>query len=147
MGHLLGANAVTLGAGRERIVFSGDLGRQHDLLLLPPERIARADVVLIEATYGNRLHPREDVQATLGDIIRRTVQRGGNVLLPAYLVRASSQAALEAALMNALKELGVSAAIGPRTSTDVTPGRGHARGALAGRRTLARLSQISVDNL
>ncbi len=86
VGHLLGANAVTLAAGRERIVFSGDLGRQHDLLLPPPERIARADVVLIEATYGNRLHPRDDVQSMLGDIIRRTVQRGGNVLLPAFAV-------------------------------------------------------------
>ena len=86
VGHLLGANAVTLAAGRERIVFSGDLGRQQDVLLPPPERIARADVVLIEATYGNRLHPHEDVQAALGDIIRRTVQRGGNVLLPAFAV-------------------------------------------------------------
>jgi metallo-beta-lactamase family protein len=86
VGHLLGANAVTLAAGRERIVFSGDLGRQHDLLLPPPERVARADVLLIEATYGNRRHPADDVQAQLGDIIRRTVQRGGSVLLPSFAV-------------------------------------------------------------
>ena len=86
VGHLLGANAVTLAAGREHVVFSGDLGRQHDLLLPPPERIARADVVLIEATYGNRLHPSEDVQSMLGDIIRRTVYRGGRVLLPSFAV-------------------------------------------------------------
>ena len=86
VGHLLGANAVTLAAGRERIVFSGDLGRQHDLLLPPPERIARADVLLIEATYGNRLHAREDAQSQLGDVIRRTVHRGGSVLLPAFAV-------------------------------------------------------------
>ena len=46
VGHLLGAGAVTLAAGRERVVYSGDLGRQHDLLLPPPERIARADVLL-----------------------------------------------------------------------------------------------------
>jgi metallo-beta-lactamase family protein len=86
VGHLLGANAVTLAAGRERIVFSGDLGRQHDLLLPPPERIAQADVLLVEATYGNRRHPTDDVQAQLGDIIRRTVQRGGSVLLPSFAV-------------------------------------------------------------
>ena len=86
VGHLLGANAVTLTAGRERIVFSGDLGRDHDLLLPPPERIRRADVLLIEATYGNRLHPQDDVQATLGDVIRRTVHRGGSVLLPSFAV-------------------------------------------------------------
>jgi len=84
--HLLGANAVTLAAGRERIVFSGDLGRQHDLLLPPPERIARADVLLIEATYGNRRHPAENAQAQLGDIIRRTVKRGGSVLLPSFAI-------------------------------------------------------------
>ncbi len=86
VGHLLGANALTLAAGRERIVYSGDLGRQHDLLLPPPERIARADVLLIEATYGNRVHPKDDPQAALGDIIRRTVQRGGSVLLPSFAV-------------------------------------------------------------
>jgi metallo-beta-lactamase family protein len=85
-GHLLGANAVTLAAGRERIVFSGDLGRQHDLLLPPPERIRRADVLLVEATYGDRLHPKEDAQAELGEIIRRTVRRGGSVLLPSFAV-------------------------------------------------------------
>jgi metallo-beta-lactamase family protein len=86
VGHLLGANAVTLAAGRERIVFSGDLGRDRDLLLPPPERIRRADVLLIEATYGNRRHPQDDVQALLGNIIRRTVQRGGSVLLPSFAV-------------------------------------------------------------
>jgi metallo-beta-lactamase family protein len=86
VGHLLGACAVALAAGRERIVFSGDLGRADDLLLPGPERVARADVLIVEATYGNRLHPKEDVQAHLGDLIRRTVQRGGSVLLPAFAV-------------------------------------------------------------
>jgi metallo-beta-lactamase family protein len=48
--------------------------------------VTEADVLLIEATYGNRLHPKEDVQARLGDIVRRTVQRGGTVLMPAFAV-------------------------------------------------------------
>lgn len=86
VGHLLGACAVTLAIGRERIVFSGDLGRDNDLLLPAPEPIRRADVLLVEATYGNRLHPKEDVQARLGDIIRRTITRGGSVLLPSFAV-------------------------------------------------------------
>ena len=86
VGHLLGANAVTLAAGRERVVFFGDLGRQADLLLPPPEQIARADVLLFEATYGNRRHAQDDVQLAMGQIIRRTVQRGGSVLLPAFAV-------------------------------------------------------------
>ena len=86
VGHLLGASAVTLAAGRERIVFSGDLGRSNDLLLPAPQAVHSADVLLIEATYGNRLHLHEDVQARLGDIIRRTVARGGSVLLPSFAV-------------------------------------------------------------
>jgi metallo-beta-lactamase family protein len=86
VGHLLGACAVTLIAGRERIVYSGDLGREDDLLLPAPQHVTEADVLLIEATYGNRLHPKEDVQARLGDIVRRTVQRGGTVLMPAFAV-------------------------------------------------------------
>jgi metallo-beta-lactamase family protein len=86
VGHLLGACAVTLAAGRERVVFSGDLGREDDLLLPAPQHVSEADVLLIEATYGNRMHPNEDVQARLGDIVRRTVQRGGTVLMPAFAV-------------------------------------------------------------
>jgi metallo-beta-lactamase family protein len=86
VGHLLGACAVTLDAGRDRIVSSGDLGRDHDLLLPPPQPIRRADVLLVEATYGNRAHPREDVQARLGEIVRRTIARGGSVLLPTFAV-------------------------------------------------------------
>ena len=86
VGHLLGACAVTLAAGKERVVYSGDLGREQDLLLPAPRHLSAADVLLVEATYGNRLHPREDVQAKLGDIVRRTVQRGGTVLMPAFAV-------------------------------------------------------------
>jgi metallo-beta-lactamase family protein len=86
VGHLLGASAVTLSAGRERIVYSGDLGRSDDLLLPAPQPVRRADVLLVEATYGNRLHPKEDVQVRLGEIIRRTIARGGSVLMPAFAV-------------------------------------------------------------
>jgi metallo-beta-lactamase family protein len=86
VGHLLGASAITLTAGRERIVFSGDLGRSQDLLLPAPQAVAAADVLLIEATYGNRLHPKEDVQQRLGEIIRHTIARGGSVLLPSFAV-------------------------------------------------------------
>jgi metallo-beta-lactamase family protein len=86
VGHLLGASAITLTAGRERIVFSGDLGRSTDLLLPAPQAVKRADVLLVEATYGNRSHAPEDVQQRLGEIVRRTVARGGSVLLPSFAV-------------------------------------------------------------
>ncbi len=89
VGHLLGACAVTLqepGLQGRRLVFSGDVGRQHDLLMPAPEPITRADLLLVESTYGNRAHPAEEGPARLADIVLRTVQRGGSVLMPAFAV-------------------------------------------------------------
>lgn len=86
VGHLLGACAVTLRARGETLVYSGDLGRNNDMLMPPPERIAQADVLLVESTYGDRLHPAEDTQRLLGDIVRATIRRGGTVLLPSFAV-------------------------------------------------------------
>ena len=86
VGHLLGACAVTLTHRHERLVYSGDLGRQQDLLMPPPNRIGEADVLLVESTYGNRAHPAVDAAAELGRIVRETAQRGGSVLLPAFAV-------------------------------------------------------------
>ena len=86
VGHLLGACAVSLQTGDERLVFSGDVGRSQDLLMPAPQPLPEADVLLVESTYGNRVHPREDVAARLGQIIRDTVQRGGSVLMPAFAV-------------------------------------------------------------
>ena len=86
VGHLLGACAVTLEHARETLVYSGDLGRTQDLLMPPPQKLTRADVLLVESTYGNRWHPPEDAGAALAAIVRKTVQRGGSVLLPAFAV-------------------------------------------------------------
>lgn len=86
VGHLLGACAVRLRAGGRTLVFSGDLGRDDDLLMPPPQRVAAADVLLVESTYGNRRHPAEDSAARLAGIIRATVRRGGKVLLPSFAV-------------------------------------------------------------
>ena len=86
VGHLLGACAVTLTHGDERLVFSGDVGRSHDLLMPAPQTVAEADVLLVESTYGNRVHPSDDASARLAQIIRETVQRGGSVLMPAFAV-------------------------------------------------------------
>lgn len=86
VGHLLGAMAVTVRAGGRSLAFSGDLGRTDDLLMPPPQRLPQADVLLIESTYGDRLHLKEDVQSRLGEIIRAATRRGGSVLLPAFAV-------------------------------------------------------------
>jgi metallo-beta-lactamase family protein len=85
-GHLLGANIVTLIAGGKRLVYSGDLGRNDDLLMYPPSLINHADILLVESTYGNRLHPDEDTQARFGEIIRATLRRKGSILLPSFAI-------------------------------------------------------------
>ncbi|MEO8297966.1 MAG: MBL fold metallo-hydrolase [Burkholderiales bacterium] len=85
-GHLLGACSITVRNAEHSVLFSGDVGRTDDLLMPPPQVPDSADVLLVESTYGNRLHPDEDVQQRLGDIIRRTIARGGTVLLPTFAV-------------------------------------------------------------
>lgn len=103
-GHLLGASSVTLQHRGEQLAYSGDLGRQHDLLMPPPTPLAQADVLLVESTYGNRRHPHDDAEQRLGDIVRTTVAGGGSVLLPAFAV-GRAQALL--VLLQRLKRRGV----------------------------------------
>jgi metallo-beta-lactamase family protein len=85
-GHLLGACAVQLAHQSERLVYSGDVGRSTDLLMPPPEPLPAADVLIVESTYGNRVHPQEDSAALLAEIVRGTIRRGGSVLLPSFAV-------------------------------------------------------------
>ena len=80
---------MSLSDGHQTLAFSGDVGRQHDLLMPPPLPLQRADVLLVESTYGNRHHPPDDPQtvaAALGRIVRETAARGGTVLLPSFAV-------------------------------------------------------------
>jgi metallo-beta-lactamase family protein len=85
-GHLLGACSVSVRCGGTRLVYSGDLGRDDDLVMPPPQPVPDADVLLVESTYGDRRHPPGDPGAELGRIIRDTIGRGGSVLLPSFAV-------------------------------------------------------------
>ncbi|WP_375547622.1 MBL fold metallo-hydrolase [Oceanicaulis alexandrii] len=85
-GHILGAATAEIEWGGRRIVFSGDLGRYGDGMMVDPEPVERADYVVIESTYGDRLHTPGDPIEQLGDIIERTIKRGGNVLIPSFAV-------------------------------------------------------------
>ena len=85
-GHILGAATAQLKMGRRTIVFSGDLGRYGDDTMVDPEPIPRADYLVIESTYGDRLHPKVDAEAVLEDVIERTARRGGTVIIPAFAV-------------------------------------------------------------
>nr|WP_247713456.1 MBL fold metallo-hydrolase [Qipengyuania polymorpha] len=85
-GHILGAAIVELVADGTRIVISGDLGRYDDPLMFDPEPLRAADHLLVESTYGDRLHPDLSAQDELERIIRRTVARGGSVIIPSFAV-------------------------------------------------------------
>lgn len=85
-GHILGAASVSVEIAGRRVLFSGDLGRHNDPLMPDPVPPPEADVVVIESTYGNRCHEPGDAVAALGEIINRTVQRGGTVVIPAFAV-------------------------------------------------------------
>jgi metallo-beta-lactamase family protein len=85
-GHILGASSVQIEHEGRSVLLSGDLGREDDLIMLPPQTGQSADWVVIESTYGDRLHTDVDPVDKLGDIVRRTAARGGVVLIPAFAV-------------------------------------------------------------
>lgn len=85
-GHILGSAFVSLRADNRLLVFSGDLGRPHDPVMRDPVPIAQADYLVIESTYGDRLHAHEDPAAKLGEVLNRSFARGGVVVIPAFAV-------------------------------------------------------------
>ncbi len=85
-GHILGASSVELTAGQTTVLFSGDLGRPDDLIMRAPVPIERADYIVSESTYGDRLHGAPDAELLLGQVIKRTAARGGVVVIPAFAV-------------------------------------------------------------
>ena len=92
-GHILGSASVALDirdreTKREwRVVFSGDIGRKEAPILRTPETPERANIVIMESTYGDRLHgDYGDAEKKLRDIVRETVRRHGKVIIPAFAV-------------------------------------------------------------
>lgn len=89
-GHILGAAIVKMkikGENQEKkIVFSGDLGRYHDPILNPPNRLPFADILLLESTYGNRKQTHHKPEEELGRAIRETYRNGGVSVIPAFAV-------------------------------------------------------------
>jgi metallo-beta-lactamase family protein len=85
-GHILGACSISLHMDGKEFVFSGDIGQDDDLLMFPPERPKTGDYIFLESTYGNRLHPNNDVFWDLERLINETVSKGGNVIIPSFAV-------------------------------------------------------------
>jgi metallo-beta-lactamase family protein len=85
-GHILGATFIELDINSKRFVFSGDIGRTNDYLLDDPKRPDQADFLFVESTYGDKLHPTEDVEQLLADIIVETLHKKGNLIIPSFAV-------------------------------------------------------------
>jgi metallo-beta-lactamase family protein len=85
-GHIVGASCVHVNDGQTKLVFSGDLGRLHDPVMNPPAQIQDADYLVLESTYGDRLHENTNPLDQLEMIISKTTARGGTVVIPAFAV-------------------------------------------------------------
>ena len=97
IGHLLGSASIEVWLTEKdkdstevtrKIVFSGDIGNLHQPLIKDPATTAAADYVVMESTYGDRLHPaqRLDYASELTEILQATFDRGGNVVIPSFAV-------------------------------------------------------------
>jgi metallo-beta-lactamase family protein len=86
-GHLLGSAFVLVRLGDDRtILFGGDLGRYDRPVLPDPVAPPRADVVLVESTYGDRDHPSDGTDEALVEVIRDTARRGGKLIVPSFAI-------------------------------------------------------------
>ncbi|WP_396586246.1 MBL fold metallo-hydrolase RNA specificity domain-containing protein [Bermanella sp. R86510] len=86
VGHILGACAIRLEFEGRSLTFSGDVGRSDDLIMPPPQSLPETDYLVLESTYGNRRHEKVDAEEMIAEVINRTVQRGGIVLMPSFAV-------------------------------------------------------------
>ena len=85
-GHIIGACSIEVNAEGKTLIFSGDIGRDNDVLMFPPTKPKKADYVFLESTYGNRLHPDTDAKLELEMYINNTFQKGGTTIIPSFAV-------------------------------------------------------------
>ena len=85
-GHMLGSSMVRLRHDGKTLLFTGDLGRPHDLIMVAPAEVTHADYLVVESTYGDRRHDPIDLRQRLAEVINRTAVRGGAVIVPAFAV-------------------------------------------------------------
>ncbi|PJZ70449.1 MBL fold metallo-hydrolase [Leptospira perolatii] len=84
-GHILGACFVEVKVGKKVFVFSGDIGRESDPLLDPPDKPTLGDVVLIESTYGDRIHEEDPVQRLI-EYVQKYANSKGSIIIPSFAV-------------------------------------------------------------
>lgn len=85
-GHIIGACSIELKVENKILVFSGDVGRDNDVLMYAPIKPKNANYIFLESTYGNRIHPNKDSKLELEIYINNTFQKGGTVIIPSFAV-------------------------------------------------------------
>lgn len=85
-GHILGSAFVIVNDGKQTLTFSGDLGRPNQPILKAPPTLKETDYLVLESTYGNRIHGNDDPKQTLSTEINETIRKGGTVLIPCFSV-------------------------------------------------------------
>ncbi len=95
-GHILGSACIELRTANGTLLFSGDLGNSHRPIVRDPSTPPRADVVLVESTYGNRMHRTiEKSVAELEEALRSVVPGGGNLLIPSFALERTQEVLYE----------------------------------------------------
>lgn len=90
-GHILGSAFVNLKLDQKTIVFSGDIGQTDPILLYPPKKIKQADYIVMESTYGDRLHEHANAKEMLRDVIESTYNKRGILMIPSFAVERTQE--------------------------------------------------------
>lgn len=98
-GHILGAASVYVSNGKTTMLFSGDLGRYIDPIMSPPAQPQNADIVIMESTYGDRLHANQKSSALLSELINDAWKRKSVLLIPAFALGRSQNLIYEIYLL------------------------------------------------
>ncbi|MGB5171733.1 MAG: MBL fold metallo-hydrolase [Eudoraea sp.] len=85
-GHILGSTFIEVDIFEKKFVFSGDIGRPKDILLDAPIKPKWADFLFMESTYGNKIHPKEEVEELLIKLVKKTIMERGTLLIPSFAV-------------------------------------------------------------
>lgn len=90
-GHILGSAIVELQCEGKHLIFSGDIGRKDPMLLFPPKRFRHADYIILESTYGDRIHQEIDAKDVLLKQVEETMAQGGTLIIPSFAVERAQE--------------------------------------------------------
>jgi metallo-beta-lactamase family protein len=94
-GHMLGSSSIVIQQDGTRLIFSGDVGRKNLPIIRDPEKMPPADYLIMESTYGNRIHKQDELaKEKLANVVKGTAARGGKIIVPSFAVGRTQQLVL-----------------------------------------------------